>query len=248
MPYYKIIFKRYYSMKDFKLSIPSTLRDIKLKDWQRFQDIYSKNKGEDGVGFINLKMIQIFCDVELNKIKNIPLNSFDEILAHLNALFLQKTDRVNSFKLIGTDDVEVEFGLMPNLDEMTYGEFTDLESYIYDIKTAHKAMAVLYRPIQFKKKDSYHIQRYKGSEHLSDIMKDAPLDVYLGVQVFFSRLARKLGIYTMDSTLQQLAMNVEEELENHLGKNGEDIKQSINSHRETLQGLMKLQKLMFTKH
>tara|TARA_R110002050_G_scaffold49606_3_gene115142 strand:- start:442 stop:1149 length:708 start_codon:yes stop_codon:yes gene_type:complete len=235
-------------MKEFRLSIPSTLRDVKLRDWQRFQDVYDKNKDNDNQDFLNLKMIQIFCGVELNDIKNIPLSSFDEILEHLNEVFGQKTDRVNSFKLIGTDDVEVEFGLIPNLDEMTYGEFTDLETYIYDRKTAHKAMAVLYRPIQFKKKDSYHIQRYKGSEHLSDIMKDAPLDVYLGVQVFFYNLAKKLGIYTMDSTLQQLAMNVGEESEMHLGKNGEDIKQSINLQRETLQSLMKLQKLTSISH
>ena len=89
-------------MKEFRLSIPSTLRDVKLRDWQRFQDVYDKNKDNDNQDFLNLKMIQIFCGVELNDIKNIPLSSFDEILEHLNEVFGQKTDRVNSFKLIDT--------------------------------------------------------------------------------------------------------------------------------------------------
>lgn len=235
-------------MKEFTMSVPSSLRDIKLKDWQRFQEIYDKNKEGESDDFLNLKMLQIFCGVELDQIKNIPLNTFNDILEHLNTVFSTKTDRVNSFKLVGTDGVEVEFGLIPNLDEMSYGEFTDLESYIYDRKTAHKAMAVLYRPIQYRKGKAYHIQRYKGSAHLSDIMKDAPLDVYLGVQVFFYSLATKLGIYTMDSTLQQLAQNVEGESETHLEKNGENIKQSINSHREMLQNLMKLQKSTYIPH
>jgi len=235
-------------MKEFTMSVPASLRDVKLKDWQRFQEIYDNNKESESDDFLNLKMLQIFCGVDLQYIKNIPLNTFNDILEHLNTIFSAKTDRVNSFKLVGTDGVEVEFGLIPNLDEMSYGEFTDLETYIYDRKTAHKAMAVLYRPIQYRKGKTYHIQRYKGSAHLSDIMKDAPLDVYLGVQVFFYNLATKLGIYTMDSTLQQLAQNVEGESETHLEGNGENIKQSINSHREMLQNLMKLQKSMYTQH
>ena len=103
-------------------------------------------------------------------------------------------------------------------------------------------MAVLYRPIQYRKGETYHIQRYKGSDHLADIMKDAPLDVFLGVQVFFYNLAKKLGLYTMDCTLQQLQMNVEEALDKDLDKNGVHIKQSIHSQREILRNLIELQR------
>ena len=229
-------------MKEFTIKIPTTKRDVKLRDWQRFQDVLEANKEvKDDNDFINLKLLQIFCGLDLSIINSIPLTEFSSILEHLGEVFNEKDERVNTFKLKGTDGVEVEFGLIPNLDEMTYGEFTDLENYIYDYKQAHRAMAVLYRPIQFKKGETYHIQRYKGSEHLSDVMKDAPLDVYLGVQVFFYNLARKLGLYTMDYTLQQLQENVESSLDNHSDKSGEATKQSILLHREMLQNLIKLQ-------
>lgn len=230
-------------MNEFTINIPTTLRGVKLKEWQKFQDILESNKDDKGSGdFLNLKMLQIFCGVDLDQIKSIPLKEFTGILEHLNEVFNEKTERVNSFKLRGTDDEEVEFGLIPNLDEMSYGEYIDLEKYIYDYKNAHRAMAVLYRPIQYRKGKTYHIQRYKGTEHLSEIMKDAPLDVFLGVQVFFYNLAKKLGLYTMDCTLQQLQIAEEEALEKDLDKNGEHIKQSIHSQREILQDLIKSQK------
>ena len=230
------------------IKVPSTLRDIKLKEWQRFQEVLDNNKDNDNNDFLELKMLQIFCGMDLKSVKNIKLSAFEEIIEHINVIFSSKNKRINSFKLRGVDGVEVEFGLIPNLDDMSYGEFTDLENYIYDKKNAHRAMAVLYRPIQYRKGDTYHIQRYKGSEHLSEIMKDAPLDVYLGVQVFFYNLARKLGDYTMDYTLNQLSQVVEEESESLLEKNGEAIRQSMNSHKEILQSLKRLHKLTSINH
>jgi hypothetical protein len=229
-------------MEEFIIKIPATKRDIKLKDWQKFQDVLEKNKdAKDSDEFINLKALQFFCGLDLKIINNIPLSQFQEVLNHLGEVLGEKDVRVNTFKLRGTDGVEVEFGLVPNLDEMSYGEYKDLENYIYDYKTAHRAMAVLYRPVQYRKGDAYHIQRYKGSDHLSDIMKDAPLDVYLGVRVFFYNLAKKLPLYTMDYTLQQLQENVENRSDNPSEKSGVDTKQSIHLHREMLRNLMKLQ-------
>lgn len=238
---------RYNSMKELTISIPTTLRDIKLKEWQKFQAILDKNKDNEDNNFLNLKMLQIFCGMDLNEVNNIPLESFEGILEHLNDIFSVKNERINTFKLKGTDGVEVQFGLIPNLDEMTYGEYTDLESYIYDHKNAHRAMAVLYRPVQYKKGETYHIQRYKGSDHLAEVMKDAPLDVYLGVQVFFYDLATKLSLYTMDYTLQQLEMKEEANSGKVSDKSGENTKQSIHLHREMLQGLIELQKSTYIK-
>lgn len=233
-------------MTEFEISIPTSLRDIKIHQWQKFQNILDKNKGDEESDFVKFKMLECFCGLDLDKARGLPLATFEEILMHLNSVFSDRTERVNTFKLKGTDGVEVEFGLIPNLDDMTSGEYFDLEKYIHNWEDAHKAMAVLYRPVQYKKKDTYHIQRYKGSEHLSDIMLDAPLDVYLGVRVFFYNLAKKLPLYTMDCTLQQLQDKEESRLENPSEKSGESTKVSINSHREMLQSLIRLQELMST--
>ena len=52
-------------------------------------------------------------------------------------------------------------GFVPKLDDITLGEYVDIESNISDWqKDAHKAMAVLYRPVNFKAKDKYGIAPY----------------------------------------------------------------------------------------
>ena len=233
-------------MKEFEILIPTSLRDIKLSQWQKFKSILDKNEGAEDSDFVKQKMLEIFCGIDLKQASSIPLKTFDDLILHINDLFSDKCDRVNKFKLRGTDGVEVQFGLIPNLDEMSYGEHQDIEKYLFDTKNLHRAMAVLYRPVLFNKGETYHIERYRGSDHLADVMKDCPLDVFFGVQVFFYNLARKLGLYTMDSTLQELLKKEEETLEQPLEKSGETTKQSIHLHREMLQDLIKLQNSMST--
>lgn len=191
-------------MRSFDISIPQTLRDVKLGDWQKFVELQESNKDSDSSEFLSLKALQIFCGVKLSDSHKLPLSSFDGIIDHIAKILSSETPRVNTFKLKGTDGAVVEFGLIPNLDKMTYGEYQDLESYIHDYKNLHKAMAVLYRPLIWKKSDRYVIYPYKGTEEMAHVMKEMPVDIALGAKVFFYRLARKLQSYTTDSLLQEV--------------------------------------------
>ena len=228
------------------ITVPSSLRHIKLSQWQKYAAILDKNKGEESSDFLNLKTLEIFCGMDLKDIHSIPLREFDEVLMHMSDIFKMKTPRENTFWLKGTDGVEVEFGMIPNFDKMSYGEYEDLEDYIFDEKNLHKAMAVLYRPIKFKKKDRYLIHDYEGTEFMAEVMKNTPLDIVFGARVFFYSLAKKLGIYTLDYTLQQLMKSQENQSDKHLDKNGEDTKRFIHSQMEMLKELTKLQDFHFT--
>lgn len=232
--------------KELTINIPTSLRGIKLSQWQRFMKVYQANKDNKDGKFLNLKMLEIFCGVDLKLAHKLPLNTFDDVLEHVSMLLASDVSRINTFKLKGVDGVEVEFGLIPNLDKMSYGEFEDLENYIYDDNTLHKAMAVLYRPIMYKKKDRYLIHEYKGTDEMAEVMRDTPLDVALGAKVFFWTLARKLGNYILDSTLQELLKKEEGSSEKRLAENGEDIKQYIHSLMEKLKELEKLPNKMYT--
>lgn len=229
-----------------KITVPSSLRHIKLSQWQKYAAILDKNKGEESSDFLNLKTLEIFCGMDLKDIHSIPLREFDEVLMHISDIFKMKTPRENTFWLKGTDGVEVEFGMIPNFDKMSYGEYEDLENYIFDEKNLHKAMAVLYRPVKFKKKDRYLIHDYEGTEFMAEVMKNTPLDIVFGARVFFYSLAKKLGIYTLDYTLQQLTKQQENHSDNPLDKNGEDTKLFIHSQMEMLKELTKLQDFHFT--
>ena len=228
-----------------EFTIPATLRDVKLSQWQRYIDVYDKNKDEDATEFLNKKVLEIFCDIKLSDVDKIGLNVFDETLVHLSSVLNSKPELSQTFKLEGTDGVVVEFGMIPNLDKMSYGEFIDLEKYLFSDKDLHKAMAVLYRPIKFKSKDKYLIHDYKGTSYMADVMKDTPLDVAISARVFFYRLATKLGNYTMAYTLKQLQEKNQNKQDKDSVKNGETIKQYLLSLEKMLEESEKLQNFQY---
>ena len=231
---------------NFDFTIPETLRDIKLSQWQRYIEILEKNKDAELTGFLEKKLLGIFCGVELRDIDRIGLSVFDNTIQHLSKVLNSKPELVKTFKMEGTDEVTVEFGLIPNFDKMSYGEFVDLEKYLFVDKDLHRAMAVMYRPVKLKSKGSYLIHDYKGTEYLAEVMKNTPLDVALSARVFFYRLATKLSNFTMAYTLKELQQKQEGRKDKHSVKSGETIKQYLHSLEKMSEELEKLQNYQYT--
>jgi hypothetical protein len=131
---------------------------------------------------------------------------------------------------------DTEFGFITNLDEITLGEYTDLDKYISDWDKMHNAMAVLYRPVTKKLKDKYQIEEYNGSYTYCDAMKYMPVDVVLGAVVFFYNLGNEL----LKSTIHYLENNKEFQniVNNHnLEVNGVGIHHSMLLLKEMLEDL-----------
>ncbi len=213
-----------------ELTIPTTLNDIKLAQYQKFLSIAKDN--EDGE-FLQQKMVQLFCGIDLKDVASIRYKDVTEITANINNLFTKENQFIQRFKMGG-----VEFGFIPNLDEMSTGEYMDLDTYITDWDTMHNAMAVLYRPIVNKLGNKYQIEEYKGSVTYADVMRHAPLDVVLGAMVFFYNLGNDL----LKSTVNYLEKN--QEVQNILNKHnlenvGDGIQVSMLLLKETLEDLMK---------
>lgn len=213
-----------------ELTIPTTLNDIKLVQYQKFLSIAKDN--EEGE-FLQQKMVQLFCGIDLKDVAQIRYKDVAEITANINNLFTKENVFIQRFKMGG-----VEFGFIPNLDEMSTGEYMDLDTYITDWETMHNAMAVLYRPITNKMGNKYQIEEYKGSITYADVMKHAPLDVVLGAMVFFYNLGNDL----LKSTINYLEGNKEVQniLTKHNSENvGDGIQVSMLLLKETLEDLMK---------
>ena len=211
---------------ELEVSIPQDLSAIKLHQYQKYLSV-AKNVDEEDKNneFLNLKALEIFCGLTLKESYGLPVNMFESVLKQLSACFEEKTDLVQRFKMTGSDGVTAEFGFIPNLDKMSFGEYIDLESYITDWDNMHKAMAVMYRPIISGNKDLYGIEDYGGSERWADVMKDAPVNVAIGALVFFYRLGKKLSRYTMNSLLEQEQKKGTTAFQEALGENGGGINQ-----------------------
>ena len=214
-----------------KISIPTNLNEIKLSQYQKFLKIVQDNEESD---FLNHKMVQIFCGVDLNIVDAMRQKDVEDAVNTIGGLFKQMPPLQQKFEMNGTT-----FGFIPNLDDMSSGEYMDLDGYIANWDDMHRAMAVLYRPIKQKLGEKYLIEDYEGTERYAEKMKDMPLDVVLGSVVFFWHLGRELLKSTMDYLVEnpQIATLNKANLE----KGGDGILQSMHLLREMLDDLMKLQ-------
>lgn len=211
-----------------QITIPTSLSEITLEQYQKFLSIAKDNP--DGE-FLQHKMVEIFCGIDLKNAAKISFKDVNEITTNLSNLFNQKYDLKRTFKLGDT-----EFGFITNLDEITLGEYTDLDKYISNWDMMHNAMAVLYRPITKKLKDKYQIEEYNGSYTYCDAMKFMPVDVALGAVVFFYNLGNEL----LKSTIHYLENNKEFQniVNNHnLEVNGVGIHHSMLLLKEMLEDL-----------
>lgn len=222
-----------------EISVPTELKEIKLAQYQAFLKIAKDNEDEE---FLNQKMVQTFCNIDLKDVAEIRFKDVLEITASLGKMFnVQSHKFINRFKLGG-----VEFGFIPELEDMTFGEYTDLDSYIGDWDNMHKAMAVLYRPITKKGlNNTYEIEKYNGSITYSDVMKHAPLDIVFGANVFFYNLGNEL----LKSTMNYLENNKQMQtiLQQHnLENDGVGSVQSMLLLKETLSTLIQLPNYQLT--
>jgi len=216
-----------------EISIPTELNEIKLSQYQAFLKIAKDNTDEE---FLHQKMVQTFCGIDLKEVAEIRYKEVIEITESLGRMFDVKSHKhILKFKMGG-----VEFGFIPNLDDMTFGEYTDLDTYINDWEQIHKAMAVLYRPITKNGLNgTYDIEKYNGSITYSDVMKHAPLDVVFGATVFFYNLGNELLSSTM--TYLEKDKEIQNILQQHnLEKGGAGIVQSMLLLKETLSTLIEL--------
>jgi hypothetical protein len=218
-----------------EIVIPTSLSEIPLKSYQEFMKVVEKSNDQE---FIGQKTVEIFCGLQMKDVVRVKWNDIRDLTVHLNNIFKEKPKFQATFKIKG-----VEFGFIPNLEDMTFGEYIDLESNISSVETFHKAMAVMYRPITKKVKDRHEIFEYTGTDEFSEVMKYAPLNVVLGATVFFSTLGSDLVQHTLTSLETEIKRNpkiMTLAKERNLIKDGAGTIQSMRYLRETLQSLMTL--------
>lgn len=218
-----------------EIVIPTSLSEIPLKSYQEFMKVVEKSNDEE---FIGQKTIEIFCGLKMKDVVKVKWSDVKSLTLHLNEIFKAKPKFQATFKIN-----ETEFGFIPNLEDMTFGEYIDLESNISSVETFHKAMAVMYRPITKKVKDRYEIFEYVGSDEFSEVMKFAPLNVVLGATLFFSTLGSDLVQHTLTSLEMEIQRNpkiMTLAKERNLINDGVGTIQSMRFLKETLQSLMKL--------
>ena len=207
-----------------KIVIPNSLNEITLGQYQEF---YKLNDVED-VKVVERRMIEIFCQVPMKYVNQMKAIDVKEIIQILTQMLENKPSLVNLFKMDG-----VEYGFIPDLDDMTFGEYVDLDTFIGDTNNLHRAMNVLYRPVKIKRSGRYQIEDYDSDTF--ERMLGMPMDAVISSILFFYHLGIDLSQIMMDSSKLKNEKNMMQYLISE--ENGGGINHSFTSLKTMLDDL-----------
>ncbi len=209
-----------------EINVPTSLNEITLEQYQKF--LKASEETPEG-SFLDAKMIEIFCGIPLSDSYKLKMSSVQAIVDILTDMLNEKPAHIDKFSLDG-----VQYGFIPDLDEMSLGEYVDLDGNASDWQKMHVAMNVLYRPVITSKKGKYNIKEYTADD--PEKMKDMPLGVALSSLFFFYNLGLELSKHTILSSSNQAEMEIiQEQLTSE--KNGGGTHQFLVSLEEMLESL-----------
>lgn len=224
-----------------KIVVPNSLSEVTLGQYQEYLKSIDKLDPEKDAKTINKKLIEHFCGIEEKLVDKVAYKDVIKVVNVISTAFEKDYELVQLFKLL-----DVQMGFIPKLDDMSLGEYVDTENFLGDWQNMHKAMAVLYRPVNFKKKERYTIAEYSPSDEISLLMKEMPLNVVMGSMVFFYRLGIELSKATLTYIRKTVKTDTTSDLKVALEKNGVGINQFMHSLEEMSGNLTKLQNFRYT--
>ena len=207
------------------ITIPTSLEDITLRQYKKFLKLQEKVTDER---LLNAKMIEIFCGIKFEQVMLLKLSDSQEIIDLLLKIFELKPSLVSKFKLNG-----IEYGFHPELDDLTLGEYIDLDTFIGDWDNMEKAMNVLYRPVLVKMKDKYSIDSYVLENDV--LLLDMPMDAVMSSIFFLWNLGLDLSTIMTNSLDNKESQVLTQYLNSQ--RNGVGINHFMDSLKETLQEL-----------
>ena len=208
-----------------ELTIPNSLSEISLKQYQKFLKIQKNNTDPY---FLQCKMIEIFCNLDAKSVRLLKLSDADRIVHILNTMFDSKPELIRTFTMNN-----IQYGIVPDFDAISLGEYIDLDTYIGDWENMLIAMNVLYRPVKNKMGDKYIIKDYdvNSKENLDEIS----MDIVLGSIFFLYQLGIDLSTVMVNYLEnQEIDSSMHQQI---LEESGVGINQFTHSLKEILRDL-----------
>jgi len=208
----KVKIKKEGEVKQFKLI--SSWKEVTLEKWiklVKFQEGTKAKEAEDTIAALS--------DIPKKLIKELALKDVAIIMSKIAEL----QDKQNSSlkRIIKVNGKE--YGFHPDLDEITLGEYADIEIFIKnDIENnMPELMAILYRPVLEKGGNGvYTIEAYDGNISIrAEEMKKMSAEQVQSALLFFYHLGREL-LMTLPSYLTERLKEMKEQLPTNLLQKG----------------------------
>ena len=210
----KVKVKKDGKTKEFKLI--NSWGDVNLETWLKLIEFETGSKTKEAE-----ETIAALSDIPKKLINQL---SIKDVAVIMNEVAKLQAGQDSSLKRI----VEIEgkeYGFHPNLDEITLGEYADLETFIKNGIEKHlpEVMAVLYRPVT-EKTDSgvYTIKAYGGDLTIrAEKMKKMSAEQVQSALVFFWSFVSVLCLTLESSLTQKLKEMNQQSHQNPFQKNGD---------------------------
>lgn len=166
------------------IQLPNKWDLVTIKQWKEINEIQTENELTRLI-----EQISILSDTDSEEIRQMSPRDFNTLSAELFFLSEDLKPEVKlKFELDGK-----KYGIIPDLNFITTGEFVDAENWKADpITNIHLLCAMLYRPIVSEDGDEYEIEPHqsKGFLKRADLfLNKLAITVPYGAVLFFSSSA-----------------------------------------------------------
>ena len=181
-----------------KVQIPESWKDIELKQFQKYN--YEVHKDINDTTKL-IQTISTLCDINFNDASKMSIKDVKKITGYLAQMLEQVPETfITKFRHNGID-----YGFIPKLDEISIGEYADLEFYLTETSeiwnNMHLIMSILYREIE-EDGNPYKIKDYKPNKEIAEGFKSLSMDIVYSASNFFLTLGEEL-LETIGSSTQE---------------------------------------------
>ena len=174
--------------------------DVTLEKWVKLVDLHKGSKSKEA-----LETITALSDIPKQLVQELGIQDVAIIMSKISELQSKANGKLK--KIIEVEGKE--YGFHPDLEQITLGEWADIEHYIKEgiEKNMPEVMAILYRPIVKKKNKAYVIEAYDGNITIrAEEFKKMKAEQVQSSLVFFwslgSELLKIMPSYLMERTDQ----------------------------------------------
>jgi hypothetical protein len=180
--------------------------DVTLESWGKLVDFKKESPSEEA-----LKTIATLSDIPQRYIKALSIKDVASILSNLAEIQAEESTLLQ--RIIKLDGVE--YGFHPNLDEITLGEYADIEHLIESGFEENMAniIAILYRPILSKDGSSYTIEAYDGNyDERANVIKNMKAQEVQSSLLFFWNFGSVLSMTLQSCSMERMNKMMKENL------------------------------------
>ena len=172
-------------------TIPEGMHEVTIAKYRDLEAAMAKEKSD--IGKV-CAAVGVLCDVDPQHVMGMSAADFDRIAKELE--WAMQKPKMN-WKLIPTTFIHgEEYGIIPDLSDISVGEFADLDKLVSGgdaFDNLEGVMAILYRRVTSKWREFYDIEPYNPKPKDAEVMRSMTMDVALGAVVFFWRIAEILA-------------------------------------------------------